>query len=272
MKGLLIIIVVFVFVGTFSVVIPEVRSAFQALRRQRQNERARARKKDVPEPGFGGPRVVPPPPPVSPPPPPPPVSPTPAPPLSAPPPVQVVREPVRNPVADQVGQPPAPAVAEPVGDRPVDPARLWEEARAMKHRFAPDEIKDKEYLQKVQAVAELGHVEAMAKLGTYAFRNKRYVEAFYWRWRAEANGWGETEKPTLREIRLRWMRRGCRAEHSKEKAGNIRSDQASFARAVLRLQCGVDPAGARQHLRKLVEWGSEDAKLFLARTSGTSPR
>ena len=148
----------------------------------------------------------------------------------------------------------------------AEAGRLWEEARGMAHCFAPDEIKDGEYLRKIQMAAELGHVEAMAKLGTYAFRNSRYVEAFYWRWRAEANGWRETEKPTLREIRLQWMGLGCRAEHGLEESGNIDSDQASFARAVLRLQCGINSPGARQRLKELADCGSKDAKLFLGQS------
>ena len=144
----------------------------------------------------------------------------------------------------------------------ADANRLWEEARRMTHRFKPDEIRDSEYLRKIQMAAELGHLEAMAKLGTYAFRRKRYVEAFYWRWRAEAGGWHGTEKPTLREIRLEWRLRGCPTEYDND----LGEDRGKFARAVLRLQCGVDAAGARQRLKRLAERGVEEARLFLGKT------
>ena len=137
--------------------------------------------------------------------------------------------------------------------------QLWEEARGMMHRFTPDEIKDSEYLRKIQRAAELGHLEAMAKMGTYAFRRRRYVEAFYWRWRAEANGWRGTEKPTLREIRSEWQLRGCPTEYDND----LGEERGKFARAVLRLQCGIDAAGARRRLKRLADRGVEEARLFL---------
>ncbi len=149
----------------------------------------------------------------------------------------------------------------------ADANRLWEEARGMTHRFKPDEIKDGEYLRKIQMAAELGHLEAMAKLGTYAFRRKRYVEAFYWRWRAEAGGWHETEKPTLREIRLEWRLRGCPTEYDND----FGEERGKFARTVLRLQCGVDAAGARQRLKRLAERGVEEARLFLGKHQPQGP-
>ena len=108
-------------------------------------------------------------------------------------------------------------------------------------------------------LVELEHLEAMAKMGTYAFRRRRYVEAFYWRWRAEANGWRGTEKPTLREIRSEWQLRGCPTEYDND----LGEERGKFARAVLRLQCGIDAAGARRRLKRLADRGVEEARLFL---------
>ena len=62
----------------------------------------------------------------------------------------------------------------------VDANRLWEEARGMAHRFRSDWKRNQEYLAKVYGAARLGHLEAMTKLGDYAYRRGALVEAYYW--------------------------------------------------------------------------------------------
>ena len=39
-------------------------------------------------------------------------------------------------------------------------------------------------------------------------------------------------------------------------------------RAVLRLQCGIDAAGARRRLKRLADRGVEEARLFLGNLKG----
>ena len=151
------------------------------------------------------------------------------------------------------------------GDRDgtVDANRLWEEAREMPHRFIPDPMKDGDYLSKVYDAAKLGHLEAMVKLGDYAYRRGAVVEAYYWTTLAELKG-AVGLVVALREMRKRWLAEGCPEEY-----GNTYTDfteeQGVFARAVLRLQCGVNPQYARARLKELAERGVEEARLFLGK-------
>lgn len=139
--------------------------------------------------------------------------------------------------------------------------RLWEEARGMAHRFLPDWEKDQDYLAKIYAAARLGHLEAMAKLGEYAGRRGAVVEAYYWTLLADLKGVAGL-KVQLRELRSRWQALGC-PEQYRNTYGDFTEEQGVFARAVLRLQCGVDPQYARARLRELAERGLEEARLFL---------
>lgn len=139
--------------------------------------------------------------------------------------------------------------------------RLWEEARGMAHRFLPDWEKDQDYLAKVYTAARLGHLEAMVKLGDYAYRRGAVVEAYYWTLLAELKG-ATGLGVALREMRLRWLSEGCPEEYENA-YGDFTEEQGVFARAVLRLQCGVDPQYARARLKELAECGVEEAQLFL---------
>ena len=146
-------------------------------------------------------------------------------------------------------------------ERDEEARRLWEEARAMKHRFKPDWEKDRDYLAKVYGAARLGHLEAMTKLGEYAYRRRAIVEAYYWTALAEMKGAKGLGEP-LRKMRMQWMSKGCPPQHSNAYDG-FSEQQGSFARAVLRLKCGVDPQYARARLKELAERGVEEARLFL---------
>ena len=139
--------------------------------------------------------------------------------------------------------------------------QLWEEARGMTHRFTPDWEKDQEYLSKIYAAARLGHLEAMTKLGEYAGRRGAVVEAFYWTLLAELKG-AKGLKVQLRELRLRWQALGCPDQY-RNAYRDFTEEQGVFARAVLRLQCGVNPQYARARLKELAERGVEEARLFL---------
>lgn len=140
--------------------------------------------------------------------------------------------------------------------------RLWSEAREMPHNFTPDWERDQEYLSKIYAAAKLGHLEAMVKLGEYAYRRRAVVEAFYWTLLAELKG-AKGLGVTLREMRSRWLAEGCPAEYSNAYT-DFTEEQGVFARAVLRLQCGVDPQYARARLKELADRGVPEAQLFLS--------
>ena len=165
------------------------------------------------------------------------------------------------PGADCVGGGRSPAPAAP--GAAADANRLWDEAREMKHRFMPAWGKDSDYLAKVYAAAKLGHLEAMAKLGEYAARREAVVEAYYWTLLAELKGAKGLTAP-LRELRLRWLALGCPNQY-RNTYGEFTEAQGVFARAVLRLQSGIDPKYARARLKELAADGSEEARLYLAR-------
>ena len=131
----------------------------------------------------------------------------------------------------------------------------------MPHRFIPDPMVDGDYLSKIYAAAKLGHLEAMAKLGEYAGRRGAVVEAFYWTLLAELKG-AKGLKVQLRELRSRWQALGCPQQyHNAYK--DFTEEQGVFARAVLRLQCGVNPQYARARLKELADRGVKEARLFL---------
>ena len=146
-----------------------------------------------------------------------------------------------------------------------DAQRLWEEARGMAHPYNPDWENDREYLSKIHSAACLGHLEAMLKLGDYAFRRERIVEAYYWT--LMANLRGETEvKTALEEMRKKWVQEGCPPEYENVREG-FTEQQGVFARAVLRLRCGIDAAMARKRLAELEAAGCKEALLLKSHVS-----
>ena len=145
--------------------------------------------------------------------------------------------------------------------RSDDANRLWEEAREMPHNFIPDPKTDGDYLSKVYTAARLGHLEAMAKLGEYAYRRGTVVETYYWTLLAELKG-AKGLGAALRKMRAQWVAAGCPPEYENT-YGGFTEEQGVFARAVLRLQCGVNPQYARARLKELAERGVPEARLFL---------
>ena len=104
----------------------------------------------------------------------------------------------------------------------ADAGRLWEEARGMTHNFTPDWEKDREYLAKVYTAARLGHLEAMVKLGDYAYRRGAVVEAFYWTILAELKG-ATGLGVALREMRVRWLSEGCPPRQSDRRSADTKT-------------------------------------------------
>ena len=103
----------------------------------------------------------------------------------------------------------------------------------------------------------------MVKLGDYAYRRKAFVEAFYWTFLAELNGATGLED-ALCEMRTQWLSEGCPEEYENAYT-DFTEEQGVFARAVLRLQCEVDPQYACARLRELADRGVEEARLFLGK-------
>ena len=138
----------------------------------------------------------------------------------------------------------------------------------MTHNFTPDWEKDREYLAKVYTAARLGHLEAMVKLGEYAGRRGAVVEAFYWTILAELKG-ATGLGVALREMRSRWLSEGCPEEYENAYT-DFTEEQGVFARAVLRLQCGVAPQYARARLKELADRGLPEAQLFLGKGTASA--
>lgn len=142
-----------------------------------------------------------------------------------------------------------------------DAEALWTKARAMPHGFVPDFQEDGEYLSLVLRAARLGHLEAMVKLGDYAYRRGAVVEAYYWTSLAELKG-AKGLDIALRDMRTRWMSKGCLPEYENVYEG-FSEMQGSFARALLRIRCAVDAPLARARMKELAEHGLAEAQLFL---------
>ena len=145
---------------------------------------------------------------------------------------------------------------------PSEADRLWEEARGMVHSRVPDFTSDWRYMSLLHKAAKLGHAAALSKIGDYAYRRGAFVEAFYWKWKAETNGW-KCGNPSLDEIRMM-----CVAKKALSMPGGLSAgygpEEDGFARAVLAILSGQDKENARAHLMALAERGVEEARLFLS--------
>ena len=141
--------------------------------------------------------------------------------------------------------------------------RLWEEARAMPHQEVSDFSTDWQYMTLLHKAAKLGHAEACSKIGDYAYRRGALIEAFFWKWKAEADG-GRCAEPSLEEVRVQCLASGALAEPG-EPDGSYGVEEDDFARAVIAVQSGLSVATAMQRLKELAECGLEEAQLFLAR-------
>lgn len=270
MKGLLIIIIVFGVTGFFSIVLPEMRRGLHALRRRKHKGRARMRQRIVLASEPGEPVVKAPetsecerkeehhhhhrhhhhsdggalrPKPVK------------------PPLVRVSRQPARDPVTDPVERLPASVIAEIVGDKREGAARLWEEARKMKHAVVPDPKTDEKYLKTLAVAARLGHVGAMKELGTCANKRDKVVEANFWLTLAELSGAADVEQ-AVRAVRAHWVAKNCPREYDNVH-DDFTKDDGTFSRAVLHLRSGKAFRHACERLTELSGKGHREAKLYM---------
>ena len=155
-------------------------------------------------------------------------------------------------------------VEEPVSVLDDESEMLWKEARSMIHNEIPSFETDGPYLTLVYKAALAGHVEAMSKLGDYAFRRGELVETFYWKQQVEFAG-GCCCCPSLADIIAKWIECGCPEEYENVTDG-FSERQGVFARAVLRLVSGLDPEYATKRLEELAAAGDADALCFLGRS------
>ena len=141
--------------------------------------------------------------------------------------------------------------------------KIWAEARGLIHSESPDFATDWQYMTLVYKAAGLGHLEAMSKLGDYAFKRGDVVEAFYWKHRVEMGG-GRCRNPSLMDIIGIWSDEGC-PDGGEEVNAGFTEQRAAFAHAVLCLKSGVDPRFGTMRLKELSDAGDEDARLFLGK-------
>ena len=139
--------------------------------------------------------------------------------------------------------------------------RMWETARKMEHNFIPNTREDGRYLSLLHSAALAGHTKAQEKLGEYAFRRGKLVEAYYWFELAMLNGMTRLETK-MRECRKRWSVRGCPPEY--ENVYELFTDrQSALGRAVLRLDSGVQLELAKTRLQDMANEGEVAAVLIL---------
>ena len=167
---------------------------------------------------------------------------------------------VRTDAVTAVGDAPTAAVRCPLSSVPGS-----ENAESAKAPERYDPRSDDEDLGNIYKAAKQGSPEAMVALGEYAYWRGAIVEAFYWTFLAELKGMAGLDE-VLFEMRTRWLAEGCPPEFENAYA-EFTEEQGEFARAVLRLQCDVDPQCACALLEELAERGVVEARLFLGETT-----
>lgn len=139
--------------------------------------------------------------------------------------------------------------------------RMWRAARKIAHNFVPDPKADSRYLSLVHGAAMSGHPEAQSKLGEYAMRRGRPVEAYYWMKLAQLNGMHGLEQ-RMRDCFTQWKRRGCPPEH-KNVYEFFTERQGALGRALIRLDSGINVDQALARLRDMANEGEIVAVLML---------
>ena len=143
----------------------------------------------------------------------------------------------------------------------AEAARLWHEASEIAHSHLPSWENDGKYLNLVVTAAKLGRVEAMGKLGDFAFCRKVIDEAFYWKMKVKIRG-ARVPGVQLRDILKLWKKMGC-PRHGRSFTPDFGEPQADYARAALKLMCGLDGHNARKKIRDLSAAGNKDATDFM---------
>lgn len=138
--------------------------------------------------------------------------------------------------------------------------RLWKESLDKRHSEVPDISTDWQYMNLLYKAAMLGHVEAMSRLGDYAYLRMDLVEAFYWKLRVELTG-GICRNPSLKDIIDAWVDEGCPDEPENLKMG-FGEEESIFAYAVLGYKSGINAQQSSITLNRLAAAGNLDALRF----------
>ena len=96
-----------------------------------------------------------------------------------------------------------------------------------------------------------------------AFRDGHYVEAYFWALKAHYNG-SRTMTRTLAKYCGEWMRHG-RPEEKDNVKESFTASSGSFARCVLRIQCGIHPHKSMARIRELADAGHRESIQYLHR-------
>ena len=121
---------------------------------------------------------------------------------------------------------------------------------------------DARHLQLIYDARQKGDLSAYLQLGEIALQRGMLIEAYYWMALADILG-VRNLTVTLRRLRVRWMKVGTPTEYDNVYEG-FDEEQGEFARALLRIQCGVLAPLARSRMKKLAAAGSEEALLYLS--------
>ena len=113
------------------------------------------------------------------------------------------------------------------------------------------------------AVPSLRKVRELEWLADSAFRDGHYVEAYFWALKAHYNG-SRTMTRTLAKYCAEWRRRG-RPEEKDNVKENFSANSGSFARSVLRIQCGIHPHKSMARIKELAAAGHRESIQYLNR-------
>lgn len=106
-------------------------------------------------------------------------------------------------------------------------------------------------------------VKELEWLAESAYRDGHYVEAYFWALKAHYNG-SHTMTRTLAKYCSEWVRHGKPDERD-----NVRDEfsahSGSFARCVLRIQCGIHPHKSLARIHELAHAGHKESIQYLHR-------
>ena len=106
-------------------------------------------------------------------------------------------------------------------------------------------------------------VKELEWLAESASRDGHYVEAYFWALKAHYNG-SRTMTRTLAKYCSEWVRHG-----KPDEKDNVRDEfsahSGSFARCVLRIQCGIHPHKSLARIHELAHLGHKESLQYLHR-------
>lgn len=98
-------------------------------------------------------------------------------------------------------------------------------------------------------------------LSEAAFVAGHFVEAYFWAFKAKMEG-SQAMTRTMAKCCSAWMRNGRHSERENV-TERFTANRGSFARAALRIQCGMDVQASRKRIKALAKDGLREAKQYL---------